>query len=174
MGYFDYFHEFHPSVVGNSGIIPWHTLRLHSSRSLPSILSFLVWTYTSVISKRDTCATYSISWHLNGTWILFGGGGGELFLFKICLPHPFYFTWQKCNHNIIIIIIIFPSTTFCSNLIQRWHFKFKIINYALMVRYAAGTLNLNFSPTLRELTNALMWNCMNIPVLTHMTQCRIS
>jgi len=61
--------------------------------------------------------------------------------------------------------------TFCSNLILRGHFNSKIINYALMVRYAARILNLNFSPTLRELRRYLVRSCKkNVPILIHLTQ----
>jgi hypothetical protein len=42
------------------------------------------------------------------------------------------------------------------------------------VRHSFRILNSNFLPTLCELTNHLMWNCKNVPILIHLTHWHIS
>jgi len=48
-----------------------------------------------------------------------------------------------------------------------------MIDYALMVIYATKIFNLNFLPTLYELTYYLMWSYKNIPILILLAQWHI-
>lgn len=55
----------------------------------------------------------------------------------------FSFIWHKCGSHSVMFIVL-SNATFCGNMIEGERLNFKFIKCALMVRYAAIILNLNF------------------------------